>query len=74
MEAIGCAYLDICYVKSGHHDEGDETKCGSGCEIRLILLDVCRSFRVFETEKQEPTQFVLEKQKVELFSFIFVPV
>ena len=74
MEAIGCAYLDICYVKSGHHDEGDETKCGSDCEFRLILLDVCRSFRVFETEKQEPTQFVLEKQKVELFSFILLPV
>ena len=47
---------------------------GSDCVFGLILLDVCRSFRVFETEKQEPTQFVSEKQKVELFSFILVPV
>ena len=51
MEAAGKSYLDICYVKSGHNDDGDETRCGSDCVFGLILLDVCRVFRVFETEK-----------------------
>ena len=74
MEAIGCAYLDICYVKSGHNDDGDETRRGSDCVFGLILLDVCRAFRVFETEKMNQHKKKVEKQKVELFSFIFVPV
>ena len=52
----------------------DETRRGSECVFGLILLDVCRAFRVFETEKHEPTHKKIEKQKVELFSFILVPV
>ena len=63
MEAIGCAYLDFCYVKSGHHDEGDETKCGSDCEFKLFLLNVCCAFRVFENEKHEPTHTKFRKTK-----------
>ena len=74
MEAAGKSYLDICYVKSGHNDDGDETRCGSDCVFGLILLDVCRAFRVFETEKTNQHKKKVEKQKVELFSFILVPV
>ena len=40
----------------------------------LILLDVCRAFRLFETEKVNQHKKQSGKQKVELFSFILVPV